>query len=141
MVTAVIYQRRLRLLAVLVVVLLLAATLLSRSPDDKALAGPWMGQARQSFIKELDQVRVLAMAQKGLAVTWQGHSIAINEDGWPVPPCDGLWQDFGLPPSLGGDEVQISWQGDFCRFAVEEDGFDYWPHSGRVEAFKQGEGQ
>lgn len=141
MATAVLYQRRLRLLAVLVVVLLLVATLLSRSPDDKALASPWMGQAQQSFLKELDQIRVLAMAQKGQAVTWQGHSIAINEYGWPAPPCEALWQNLGLPPSLGGDGVQISWQGDFCRFAVEEDGFDYWPHSGRVAAFKQGEGQ
>ncbi|WP_115720055.1 hypothetical protein [Gallaecimonas mangrovi] len=132
-------HRLLRVLTPVAVMLVLMAVLLARAPGDKDLAATWMDQAQLTFTKEMNQVRVLWEQQKGNTVHWQGRLVAVNDDGWPLPPCEQLWQDFGLPLSLGGEPVQIIWLGRYCRFAIEDAGFDYWPKSGRIKTLRQGD--
>ncbi|EKE67725.1 hypothetical protein [Gallaecimonas xiamenensis] len=131
-------SRRLYLgLAVLVLVTLLWGTS-TRAPDNQLLSGPWMGQAREHFLKELAQVRVLWERDGGSLVHWQGQALAVNRQGWPDRPCWQLWDKLGLPDALDGQRVSIDWQQDHCRYQLGQQGFGYWPATGQVKALQQG---
>ncbi|WKE66020.1 hypothetical protein PVT67_01870 [Gallaecimonas kandeliae] len=127
------------LLATLFLTALFWGLLLARSPSPAELGGTYMAEARQRFALELAQVQVLWQRDGGTSVQWQGRWLAVNARGWAQPPCYALWQAMGLPLEVEGSQVDASWHQGHCRFSWQGAGFDYWPQTGQVKDFRQGE--